>query len=55
MAKRSKKEALQPEPYSCSQRSSVGIFRVGKLAAMTTSAQYQLAAGYSKEAKQACR
>ncbi|RMB91721.1 hypothetical protein DUI87_31951 [Hirundo rustica rustica] len=55
VAKQSKKEALQPEPYSYTQSSSAGIFGVGKLATMTTSAQHQLATGYSKEAEQACR
>ncbi|XP_058279345.1 uncharacterized protein C1orf167 homolog [Hirundo rustica] len=55
VAKQSKKEALQPEPYSYTQSSSAGIFGVRKLATMTTSAQHQLATGYSKEAEQACR
>ncbi|XP_064253055.1 uncharacterized protein C1orf167 homolog isoform X2 [Passer domesticus] len=55
MAKQSKKEALQPEPYSSTQSSSAGIFGVGRLATMTTSAQHQLATGYSKEMEQAHR
>lgn len=55
MAKQSKKEALQPEPYSYTQSSSAGSFGVGRLATMTTSAQHQLAAGYSKEVEQAHR
>ncbi|XP_050765618.1 uncharacterized protein C1orf167 homolog [Gymnogyps californianus] len=55
VAKRSKKQALQPEPYSYTQSSSVGFFGVGRLATMTTSAQHQLTVGYSKEAEQACR
>ncbi|RLV95597.1 hypothetical protein DV515_00012833, partial [Chloebia gouldiae] len=55
MAKQSKKEALQPEPYSHTQSSSAGIFGGGRLAAMTTSAQHQLATGYSKEVEQAHR
>ncbi|XP_054147825.1 uncharacterized protein C1orf167-like [Melozone crissalis] len=55
MAKQSQKKALQPEPYSYTQSSSVGIFGVGRLATMTTPAQHQLPAGYSKEVKQAHR
>ncbi|XP_030918202.1 uncharacterized protein C1orf167 homolog [Geospiza fortis] len=55
MAKQSKKEALQPEPYSYTQSSSAGIFGVGRLATMTTSAQHELATGYSKEVEQAHR
>ncbi|KAL2296568.1 hypothetical protein Nmel_015887 [Mimus melanotis] len=55
VAKQSKKEALQPEPYSYTQSSSVGISGVGRLATMTTSAQHHLATGYSKEVEQACR
>ncbi|TRZ19528.1 hypothetical protein HGM15179_007527 [Zosterops borbonicus] len=55
VAKQSKKEALQPEPCSYTQSSSAGIFGVGKSATMTTSAQHQLATGYSKEAEQAYR
>ncbi|XP_005057760.1 PREDICTED: uncharacterized protein C1orf167 homolog [Ficedula albicollis] len=55
VAKQSKKEALQPEPYSYTQSSSAGIFGIGRLATMTTSAQHQLATGYSKEVEQACR
>ncbi|XP_029875115.2 chloride transport protein 6 isoform X2 [Aquila chrysaetos chrysaetos] len=55
VTKRSKKQSLQPEPYSHTQSSSVGFFGVGRLAAMTTSAQHQLTVGYSKEAEQACR
>ncbi|XP_066059368.1 uncharacterized protein C1orf167 homolog isoform X2 [Chamaea fasciata] len=55
VAKQSKKEALQPEPSSYTQSSSAGIFGVGKLATMTSSAQQQLATGYSKEAEQAYR
>ncbi|KAM4758614.1 uncharacterized protein C1orf167 homolog [Cyanocitta cristata] len=55
VAKQSKKEALQPEPYSCTQSSSAGIFGLGRLATMTTSARHQLTTGYSKEADQACR
>lgn len=51
VTKWSKKRSLQPEPQS----SSVGFFGVGRLAAMTTSAQHQLTVGYSKEAEQACR
>ncbi|XP_055560355.1 uncharacterized protein C1orf167 homolog isoform X1 [Falco cherrug] len=53
--KQSKKQALQPEPYSYTPSSSVGCFGVGRLATMTTSAQHQLTVGYSKEAEQACR
>ncbi|XP_053941788.1 uncharacterized protein C1orf167 homolog isoform X2 [Cuculus canorus] len=52
--KRSKKQALKPEPYSYTRSSSVGCFGVGRLATMTTSAQ-QLTVGYSKEVEQACR
>lgn len=55
VAKQSKKEALQSEPYSYTQSSSAGIFGVGRLATMTTSAQHQLTTGYSKEAEQARR
>lgn len=55
VAKRSKKQAPQPDPYSHTQSSPVGFFEVGRLATMTTSAQHQLTAGYSKEAEQACR
>ncbi|XP_049652456.1 uncharacterized protein C1orf167 homolog isoform X1 [Accipiter gentilis] len=55
VTKWSKKRSLQPEPYSHTQSSSVGFFGVGRLAAMTTSAQHQLTVGYSKEAEQACR
>lgn len=55
MARQKMKEALQPEPYSYTQSPSAGIFGVGRLAAMTTSAQHQLATGYSKEVEQACR
>lgn len=55
MAKRSKKEAPPPEPYSYTRSSSVGFFGVGRLATMTTSAQHQLTVGYSKEAELACR
>ncbi|XP_075376810.1 uncharacterized protein C1orf167 homolog isoform X2 [Mycteria americana] len=55
VAKWSKKQAPQPEPYSYTQSSSVGFFGVGRLATMTTSAQHQLTVGYSKEAEQACR
>ncbi|XP_036252336.1 uncharacterized protein C1orf167 homolog isoform X2 [Molothrus ater] len=55
MAKQSKKEALQPEPYSYTQSSSAGIFGGGRLATMTTSAQHQLPTGYSKEVEQAHR
>ncbi|XP_017935032.2 uncharacterized protein C1orf167 homolog isoform X2 [Manacus vitellinus] len=55
VAKRSKKEALRPEPYSYTQSSSAGGFGVGRLATMTTSAQHQLTTGYSKEAEQARR
>ncbi|XP_072773571.1 uncharacterized protein C1orf167 homolog isoform X2 [Taeniopygia guttata] len=55
VTKQSKKEALQPEPYSYTQSSSAGSFGVGRLATMTTSAQHQLVAGYSKEVEQAHR
>ncbi|XP_053853543.1 uncharacterized protein C1orf167 homolog isoform X2 [Vidua macroura] len=55
MAKQSKKEALQPEPYSYTQSSSAGIFAVGRLATMTSSAQHQLGTGYAKEVEQAHR
>ncbi|XP_035757743.1 uncharacterized protein C1orf167 homolog [Egretta garzetta] len=55
VAKRSKKQAPQPEPISYTQSSSVGFFGVGRLATMTTSAQHQLTVGYSKDAEQACR
>ncbi|XP_075028605.1 uncharacterized protein C1orf167 homolog isoform X2 [Calonectris borealis] len=55
VAKRSKKQARQPEPYSYTQSSSVGFFGVGRLATMTTSAQHQLTVGYSKEAEETCR
>ncbi|XP_068270821.1 uncharacterized protein C1orf167 homolog isoform X2 [Nyctibius grandis] len=55
VAKRSKKQAPQREPYSYTQSSSVGFIGVGRLATMTTSAQHQLTEGYSKEAEQACR
>ncbi|XP_066190431.1 uncharacterized protein C1orf167 homolog isoform X2 [Sylvia atricapilla] len=55
VAKQRRKEALQLEPCSYTQSSPVGIFGVGKLATMTTSAQHQLATGYSKEAEQAYR
>ncbi|KAM7030466.1 uncharacterized protein C1orf167 homolog isoform 3-T4 [Acridotheres tristis] len=49
VAKQSKKKALKPEPYSYTQSG------VGRLATMTTSAQQQLATGYSKEVEHACR
>ncbi|XP_057895454.1 uncharacterized protein C1orf167-like [Melospiza georgiana] len=55
MAKQSQKKALQPEPYSYTQSPSAGIFGVGRLATMTTPAQHQLPAGYSKEVEQAHR
>ncbi|XP_014796819.1 PREDICTED: uncharacterized protein C1orf167 homolog isoform X2 [Calidris pugnax] len=55
VVKQSKNQPLLPEPYSCTQSSSVGFFGVGRLATMTTSAQQQLTVGYSKEAEQACR
>ncbi|XP_050838264.1 uncharacterized protein C1orf167 homolog isoform X3 [Serinus canaria] len=55
MAKQSQKKALQPEPYSYTQSLSAGIFGVGRLATMTTSAQHQPATGYSKEVEQAYR
>ncbi|XP_053818729.1 uncharacterized protein C1orf167 homolog isoform X4 [Vidua chalybeata] len=55
MAKQSKKEALHPEPYSYTQSSSAGIFAVGRLATMTSSAQHQLGTGYAKEVEQAHR
>nr|XP_026652692.1 uncharacterized protein C1orf167-like [Zonotrichia albicollis] len=55
MAKQSQKKALQPEPYSYTQSSSVGSFGVGRLATMTAPAQHQLPAGYSKEVEQAHR
>ncbi|KAF2977448.1 hypothetical protein EK904_000959, partial [Melospiza melodia maxima] len=55
MAKQSQKKALQPEPYSYTQGPSAGIFGVGRLATMTTPAQHQLPAGYSKEVEQAHR
>ncbi|KAM6240964.1 uncharacterized protein C1orf167 homolog [Porphyrio hochstetteri] len=55
VTKQSEKQAPQPDPYSYTQSSSVGFSGVGRLAAMTTSAQHQLTAGYSKEAEQACR
>ncbi|XP_064381686.1 uncharacterized protein C1orf167 homolog isoform X1 [Dromaius novaehollandiae] len=55
VAKQSKRQTLQPEPYSHAQSSSVGFFGVGRLATMTTSAQHQLTVGCLKEAEQACR
>ncbi|XP_067167221.1 uncharacterized protein C1orf167 homolog isoform X5 [Apteryx mantelli] len=55
VAKQSKKQTLQPEPYSYAQSSSVVFSGVGRLATMTTSAQHQLTVGYLKEAEQACR
>ncbi|XP_032863722.2 uncharacterized protein C1orf167 homolog isoform X2 [Tyto alba] len=55
VAKWNKKQAPQPEPYSYIQSSSVRFFGVGRLAAMTTSAQHQLTVGYSKEAEKAHR
>lgn len=55
MTKQSKKRSLQPEPYSHTHSTPVGFSGVGRLAAMTTSAQHQLTVGYSKEAEQACR
>ncbi|XP_038015425.1 uncharacterized protein C1orf167 homolog isoform X2 [Motacilla alba alba] len=55
MAKQSKKEALQPDPYSYSQSSSAGTFGIGRLATMTTSAQHQLTTEYSKEVERAHR
>lgn len=55
VAKRIRKQPLRPELCSYTQSSSVGSFGVGRLAAMTTSAQHQLTEGYSKEVEQACR
>ncbi|KAM6371535.1 uncharacterized protein C1orf167 homolog isoform 2-T2 [Pluvialis apricaria] len=55
VAKRSKKQAQPPEPYSFTRSSSVGFFGVGRLATMTTSAQHQFTVGYSKEAELDCR
>ncbi|XP_047923662.2 uncharacterized protein C1orf167 homolog isoform X2 [Anser cygnoides] len=55
VAKRGKKQAPQPAPYSYTQSSSVGLSGLGRLATMTTSARHQLTAAYLKEAEQACR
>ncbi|XP_068771868.1 uncharacterized protein C1orf167 homolog isoform X2 [Struthio camelus] len=55
VARQSKKQTLQPEPYSYAQSSSVDFFEVGRLATVTTSAKHQLTVGCLKEAEQACR